>query len=180
MRVTVFTGALALCALAAIAAEPQQAAAKTDKTQPANTAPEQTLTPPPAPQQQTDSPLVAAAKRTGRLGKKPAIVITNDTLVKTGGHFTTTQAQAAPLPKAKAAEPERWVPPAKPVDDKQKAAKERAMKRAVSDYSGESIENVTEDPAAMEGMQTTAAPKQTTTVKQPGDQPTTAPKPPGE
>ncbi len=44
-------------------------------------------------QAQPDSPLVAAAKRSKRLGKKPvAPVITNDTLKRAGGsaHITTT------------------------------------------------------------------------------------------
>src|SRR5262245_13514447 len=48
----------------------------------------------PAPQQ--DSALVAAAKRTHRLGKKPTNVITNETLKKSGtnAHVTTTDTQA--------------------------------------------------------------------------------------
>jgi hypothetical protein len=37
-----------------------------------------------------DSPLVRAAKATGRLSKKSKVVITNDTLVATGGHLATT------------------------------------------------------------------------------------------
>jgi hypothetical protein len=41
-----------------------------------------------------DSPLVAAAKSTNRLNKKPGQVITNETLVHVGGHFTTTTAEA--------------------------------------------------------------------------------------
>ena len=41
-----------------------------------------------------DSPLVAAAKATNRLNKKPGQVITNETLVHVGGHFTTTTAEA--------------------------------------------------------------------------------------
>src|SRR3954447_26208355 len=54
---------------------------------------------------QGDSPLLAAAKRAHRLGKKPTNVITNETLVTSGGHFTTTQQQAPitqlpPLPHA--------------------------------------------------------------------------------
>jgi hypothetical protein len=55
----------------------------------------ETSTPPPATaQQQPDSPLVAAAKRAGRLNKKPAFVITNETLSQmTGGRLTTTSAQ---------------------------------------------------------------------------------------
>ena len=60
-----------------------------------------------------DSPLVAAAKRANRLGKKPSLVITNDDLVRTNGHgFTETSAQqpvtapkgtAAPTPEMAAA-----------------------------------------------------------------------------
>src|SRR3954452_13747693 len=41
-----------------------------------------------------DSPLVQAAKATNRLNKKPGQVITNETLVHVGGHFTTTTAQS--------------------------------------------------------------------------------------
>jgi hypothetical protein len=46
-----------------------------------------------------DSPLVAAAKTKRAAGKKSQ-VITNETLRHTGGHITTTSAQA-PLPSAK-------------------------------------------------------------------------------
>ena len=58
----------------------------------------------PAPVQ--DSPLVAAAKRAKRPVKKPATVITNATLKKSGegAHITTTKKQAA-LPKTQAAAP---------------------------------------------------------------------------
>ena len=46
-----------------------------------------------------DSPLVAAAKRAKRDGApKSTIVITNDTLVRTGGHLMTTKSRPA-LPK---------------------------------------------------------------------------------
>lgn len=43
-----------------------------------------------------DSPLVAAAKRANRKGKKPTNVITNETLKKSGGsaHVTTAEKQA--------------------------------------------------------------------------------------
>ena len=44
-----------------------------------------------------DSPLVRAAKSTNRLNKKPGQVITNETLVHAGGHFTTAAVQP-PLP----------------------------------------------------------------------------------
>lgn len=52
-----------------------------------------------APAAQPDSPLVAAAKRANRLGKKPSskVVITNETLKAAGGnaHVTTTQSQGS-------------------------------------------------------------------------------------
>src|SRR3954468_5791961 len=41
-----------------------------------------------------DSPLVRAAKSTNRFGKRTSQVITNETLVREGGHFTTTTAEA--------------------------------------------------------------------------------------
>jgi len=99
---------------------------------------------------QGDSPLVAAAKRTGRLGKKPAFVITNDNLVTTGGHFTTTAspyaitpgtvqgiqvpATATPQPAKKSAETER-----------QKLTRELQMQ-----YEGASLNGGYQDPAAIE------------------------------
>jgi len=48
--------------------------------------------PPPPPPEVIDSPMVAAAKRSNRLGKKPAFVITHETLAlyRGGGHITTT------------------------------------------------------------------------------------------
>ena len=36
-----------------------------------------------------DSPLVKAAKASGRLNKKPGVVITNETLAVSGGHLST-------------------------------------------------------------------------------------------
>jgi hypothetical protein len=53
-----------------------------------------------------DSPLVAAAKRANRKGRKPAHVITNDTLNKTGaGAHVTTAARQRPFVMPKAYEP---------------------------------------------------------------------------
>jgi hypothetical protein len=57
-----------------------------------------------------DSPLVAAAKRANRLGKKPAFVITNETLrTMTNAHLTTSAA-AVPLPVIPASRPSADVP----------------------------------------------------------------------
>lgn len=60
---------------------------------------------------QPDSPLVAAAKRANRLGRKPAYVITNETLKTSGGnaHVTTTTNQAA-IQMPKPLEPPRPTP----------------------------------------------------------------------
>ncbi|HEX7151087.1 MAG TPA: hypothetical protein VF618_06330 [Thermoanaerobaculia bacterium] len=53
-----------------------------------------------------DSPLVAAAKRTNRLNKKPAFVITNDNLREfQDAHWTTTATQEPIRPAAEAPKP---------------------------------------------------------------------------
>lgn len=64
-----------------------------------------------APQAQPDSPLVAAAKRANRLGKKPTNVITNATLKTSGAtaHVTTTEKQSA-IQMPKPLEPPRDTP----------------------------------------------------------------------
>ena len=46
----------------------------------------------PVSSQPQDSPLVRAAKASGRLNKKPGIVITNETLARSGGHFAIADA----------------------------------------------------------------------------------------
>ncbi|HKO56377.1 MAG TPA: hypothetical protein VJ276_10900 [Thermoanaerobaculia bacterium] len=57
-----------------------------------------------------DSPLVAAAKRANRLGKKPAFVITNETLrTMTNAHLTTSST-VPPLPNIPAPRPSADVP----------------------------------------------------------------------
>jgi len=63
------------------------------------------------PQAQPDSPLVAAAKRANRLGKKPSKVITNETLKSSGGnaHVTTTTRQTT-IQMPKPLEPPRESP----------------------------------------------------------------------
>lgn len=187
MKATLLTSALAICAITAVAADTQPQAPPPEPTHPVS---QQTLSAP-AKNQQQDSPLVAAAKRAGRLGKKPTSVITNDTLLKTGGHFTTTQSQE-PLPSTKTTgqagasdapittnnAPAPATAPA--VDTAKKTADEKAAKtakaaarRAGADAYGESIENVSEDPAAQEG-----AMRQTTPGPAAAPKPVSAPAPP--
>jgi len=97
MKPLAISSCLALAALSLYAGDPQTT---TSTPQPAHAA---TLlsSPRTAGIGIADSPLVRAAKATNRLNKKPGQVITNETLVHSGGHFTTTtpetQAQA-PLP----------------------------------------------------------------------------------
>src|ERR1041385_9040790 len=74
---------------------------------------------------QEDSPLVAAAKKSGRLGKKPGYVITNDNLVTKGGHFTTTASQSE-LKSATTPVQGIQVPEAKPASSAEKDAAKKA------------------------------------------------------
>jgi hypothetical protein len=69
------------------------------------------------------SPLVAAAKRTNRLGKKPANVITNDTLKKSGStaHVTTSE-KVVPMPVPPADAPH---PTPEMIADREKAEKKK-------------------------------------------------------
>jgi hypothetical protein len=106
-----------------------------------------------------DSPLVRAAKSTNRFGKRTSQVITNETLVREGGHFTTTTAEAqATLPAHKetetaydqmAAEVKRTraeqanaAEQKKKLDEQRKAAGLRAQ--------GETAEGLYDNPPALE------------------------------
>jgi hypothetical protein len=84
------------------------------------------------PQAQPDSPLVAAAKRANRLGKKPSNVITNATLKTSGAnaHVTTTDKQAI-FQMPKPLEPPRDTPEmaaAKAQQEQRAKAAEQAAK----------------------------------------------------
>ena len=108
-----------------------------------------------------DSPLVAAAKRANRgATPKSKIVITNDTLKKTGGHMTTTNTPP-PMPTVAATAPQ--TPPSQAdilrhqqeVEAKKAAAAQQRQQRegaarAVADYYGESLEPRAVDPAQVE------------------------------
>ncbi len=92
------------------------------------------------PVQQPDSPLVAAAKRMNRKGKKPALVITNASLrqsgAASGAHVTTTASQStlkvpAPLPPPRPT-PEMEAAAARVVREKQ-LAEQAARKKIEAD-----------------------------------------------
>ncbi|HEX8411185.1 MAG TPA: hypothetical protein VF883_20155 [Thermoanaerobaculia bacterium] len=134
-------------------------AAEETKQQPADAAPRTQ----PAPQAQPDSPLVAAAKRGNRLGRKPAAtVITNETLRQSGAnaHVTTTSAQRplvlppnlpAPRPtpemQADAAKAARNKVLAEEAAKKQKADAEKAGKEAKAAAAAEDGYDGGEDDA---------------------------------
>lgn len=111
----------------------------------------------PAPVASTDSPMVQAAKRANRLGRKStSIVITNESLKGSKGHITTTTSQhpvnvPAPKPtaeekavaaKAKAAEQAR----VREIGEKEKAAaaerkaEEAAVRAEEDDGDAENID----------------------------------------
>lgn len=90
-----------------------------------------------------DSPLVAAAKRSNRLGKKPTNVITNETLKKSGAnaHVTTTANQKKlPLPQPTIQQPK--VAETKKAEPTPEQKKEREMKVAAA------VEATEEEPFA--------------------------------
>ncbi len=95
-----------------------------------------------------DSPMVAAAKRANRKGKKPTNVITNETLSKSGAtaHVTTTATQkpfAAPKP---------YVPPPPTPDmvaqQQREAAKKRAAAQAAAQAKAEEAKSKSTEAAA--------------------------------
>jgi hypothetical protein len=90
MKPIALTASLLLATLSLYASDPQSKPKETPKPQPAASAPvvlsASNATSP-------DSPLVRAAKAAHRPGIKSTTVITNETLIRTGGHFTTTAAQ---------------------------------------------------------------------------------------
>ncbi len=106
-----------------------------------------------------DSPLVRAAKSTNRFGKRTSQVITNDTLVREGGHFTTTTAEAqATLPAHKETETAydqmatevRRAQAEKANAAEQKKKVEEQRKAAGLRPQGESAEGLYDNPPALE------------------------------
>ncbi len=95
-----------------------------------------------------DSPMVAAAKRANRKGKKPANVITNETLSKSGGsaHVTTTTAQ-----KPFVAPPPYVAPPPTPdmiAQQQREAAKKRAAGEAAAQVKAADAKKKSTEAAA--------------------------------
>lgn len=133
--------------------------------------------------QNQDSPLVRAAKATKKTATKKSIVITNDNLMKSGGHIYIANpspnppASAAPQTesvskiqadlRAKAeAEAKAKADAEAKANSKDSAAKREAKLRAAAeDYYGESIEERIDDPAMQEHVMNQNAPAQPQTVQ---------------
>jgi hypothetical protein len=107
-----------------------------------------------------DSPLVRAAKSTNRFSKRTSQVITNETLVREGGHFTTTTVEAqASLPAHKETETAydqmaaevRRVQAEKAIAAEQKRKVDEQRRAAgLRPPAGETAEGLYEDPPALE------------------------------
>jgi len=141
---------------------------------------------PPAAQTE-DSPLVRAAKATQKTKtKKASIVITNDTLAKSGGHlFVANPSSNPPLPPLPSAEKQPLSPGAQvdainrakaeadakagKKDKETPAQKAQKLNAAAADYYGESIEERVDDPATQEHVmnQMTSTQPQTATPSKP-------------
>lgn len=149
MKPLFIASAAALLAASVLASDPPPATPKTS-------------TAPPAPATSTapaESPLVAAAKATaaGKKKKKATKVITNDTLIKSGGHLTTVNSTPAPLPviQPQGKSVEQMVAEAEAQKkiylEKQKAKEDAARKerqaRTAAVYEGDS-----EDPYVDPGL----------------------------
>jgi hypothetical protein len=115
----------------------------------------------------TDSPLVAAAKKSrASRAKKQAIVITNESLSRSKGHVTTTKVDAAPVvaepepgPEAKLIAEKKKNEAARRAQEEKLAAEKKAAEarrmRAREAYAEQGEEGLYEtldgDPAAAEG-----------------------------
>ena len=168
MKRTAIAAVLALGALSLVADEKTSTQAPAPAAAPATTA---------------DSPLVAAAKASGRTKpKKKKMVITNETLAKSGGHITTTsKAAQQPLPAPPRVDPalDKLAADQKKQYDAEKAAAAKAQKeaeekkkrnaeRANAIVEGDDAEGIYEDPATSEGRadkQSPPPPQQPMTIK---------------
>jgi hypothetical protein len=127
-----------------------------------------------------DSALVRAAKASGRLTKKPAQVITNETLVHEGGHFTTTTpaAQTALPTNRRPSEPTWDQMAADARKNRADAAasaqqsrkldqqKKLSAARAAALAEGDTPEGLYNDPPALEGPIQTIKPMTPETMGQ--------------
>ncbi len=182
MKPIVLAASLLLAALSLYANDPQSKPKDAAKSQPAASAP---AVLPASNAASLDSPLVRAAKAAHKSGIKASTVITNETLVRTGGHFTTTTSQQpiAPVHAAPGQSEEQWLADrrrkeieaafAATAAAKSDHEKRLAAERAAQLMEGDTPEGMLNDqPASAEGPVQTMKPATPTTMQ------TTTPKPP--
>ena len=118
---------LSTIALAALPLLADEKAKTTETAQPASVAPANAAA--------QDSPLVAAARRMNRLGKKPTNVITNETLTKSSGtaHITSAATPLKPIalppPTGEARPTPEMVAAKKAADERKRAETVAAAKK---------------------------------------------------
>jgi hypothetical protein len=182
MKPIVLTASLVLATLSLYANDPQTKPREAAKAQPAAPAPVVLSA---SNATGVDSPLVRAAKAAHKAGIKASTVITNETLIRTGGHFTTAASQQpiAPVPVAPGLSEEQWLADrrrkeieavtAAAAAAKSEQQKKLAAARLEQLMEGDTPEGMLNDqPGQQEGPVQTMKPASPTTM-----QPTT-PKPP--
>jgi hypothetical protein len=171
------TASLLLATLSLYANDPQSKPKEAAKSQPAPASASNATS--------ADSPLVRAAKAAHKSGIKASTVITNETLIRTGGHFISTASQQPIAPVHVAAGPseEQWLADRRRKEIEASIAavaaakteheKRLAAERAAQLMEGDTPEGMLNDqPGQMEG------PVQTMKPATPATMPTTPPKPP--
>jgi hypothetical protein len=108
MKPIALTASLVLATLSLYASDPQSKPKEAAKAQPSAPAPAVLSA---SNATSVDSPLVRAAKAAHKPGIKASTVITNETLIRTGGHFTTTASQQpiAPVHAVPGPSEEQWL-----------------------------------------------------------------------
>jgi len=126
--------ALPIAVAMPLMAEEKAKSSETQKAKPAQTEAKAPAAPAATAPATEDSPLVAAARRMNRLGKKPTNVITNETLTKASGtaHVTTASTPLKPIvlpPPAGTPNPTpEMVAAAKAAEERKKAEAAAAQK----------------------------------------------------
>jgi hypothetical protein len=181
MKPIALTASLILATLSLYASDPQSKPKETAKSQPAAPAP---MVSSASNATSGDSPLVRAAKAAHKSGIKASTVITNDTLIRTGGHFTTTASQQpiAPVRVAPGQSEEQWLASRrrKEIEAATAAAaaaktdqqKKLAAARLEQLMEGDTPEGMLNDqPGQMEGPVQTMKPAKPATMETPPPKP---------
>ncbi|HXG58434.1 MAG TPA: hypothetical protein VNL91_05390 [Thermoanaerobaculia bacterium] len=169
MKATYAVTLLLSATLPLVAAEPQKEAAQGSAQEPKTDVAQLS----PAPEKAIESPLVAAARRANRLGKKPAFVITNATVAQSAAadaHVTTTTTSRSVQ-----------VPPPAPSREAQMAANQaldrKAVERAAAEKKKEEAQKANSRPPYDDAESLYGDPNRPDAVEPPPPQPQPSKKP---